>query len=136
MKTKYYLVDGMDDERLQFTEPCVAIYDYLGDLLDRDGNLDSISGHIILNEYEPMSVDSVELGMLDHAIEVLDEEFGDPGSHKPTKPTALMLAAENALKEAIVRDYEPWACELVNSTSVDISEYIAEIAEIEAEEEA
>jgi len=68
-------------------------------------------------------VDFLESCLLEHALEALDEEHGDPdgGSDEATE---AMKAAEKVFIQAILAEYTPWTCEQVCTTEVNVGEWV------------
>lgn len=62
---------------------------------------------------------------LEHTLEYLDEEYGDPDGGW-TEPTEAMRAAERAYHAAILADYECWACAPAEWHTVDLRQWLAE----------
>lgn len=60
--------------------------------------------------------------ILTDILERLDEEYGDPNGDG-TEPTPRMKAAAKALSEAILSDYQPWACEPCGHAVVDVRQW-------------
>jgi hypothetical protein len=85
-------------------------------------NLKRIPKEITLFYYHPRSVDPSNISVLDHVLEYLDEEYGDPDGGY-TDPTPAMKDAERRFSEAIAKEYEPWACEVVFEEKIDLHEW-------------
>jgi hypothetical protein len=60
---------------------------------------------------------------LEHMLEEADEEYGGPD---PTEPTPAMEAAEAAFLAVMAREYEPHPCEVIETRTVNVREWIAE----------
>lgn len=84
-----------------------------------DGKL---SNEITLYGFAPMKVvipGNIDT-FLDSIYEDLDENYGDPdGSDAKAYPPEVMAAWE-ALQDAIVAAYEPWMCEVVTQVRVKV----------------
>lgn len=61
--------------------------------------------------------------LLDALIEWLDDEYGDPDG-SPTQPTDDMHAAERAFIEAVLAEYQPCTCEVVEERTVRVRDYV------------
>lgn len=64
------------------------------------------------------------LNPLEHCIEYLDEEYGDPDGGS-FDPTPAMLEAEKMFLAVIEREYTPWACEEVCRETVDVQAWVS-----------
>jgi hypothetical protein len=62
---------------------------------------------------------------LDHVLEYLDEEYGDPDGGW-SDPTEAMKKAEAEFLEVIEREYVPWSCEQVATETVNAMDWIRE----------
>jgi len=60
---------------------------------------------------------------VEHALEALDEELGDPGVTDYTEPTPTMLEAERVFHAAVLAEYESWACEEVTTREVVVADW-------------
>lgn len=64
---------------------------------------------LIIQRFQPMSILNVleRAYTLEHVLEVLDEEFADPGDGvDPSTPA--MFKAEEEFKKIIIAEYKPW----------------------------
>lgn len=113
---KFY---GMENtERLEFDDPDEVVDRYLDDAVNTPGeSFDSVAERLAFPievcEYEPMEIpdaQDIANSALEHALENLDEEYGDPDGDN-TEPTEAMKAAALSFGRAVVADYVPWACE-------------------------
>jgi hypothetical protein len=60
--------------------------------------------------YKTCTIATRFLQPLEHVLELLDEEYGDPeGGY--TKPTEKMKEAEESFLEAVLSEYKAWTCE-------------------------
>ena len=55
-------------------------------------------------------VDSIAESALEHALEILDDEYGGPDGSDP-QPSDTMSKAAAAFAKAIADEYIPWECE-------------------------
>ena len=77
--------------------------------------------------YRRMKVKVTELwDPLDTIIEYIDEDYGSP--HDATKLNKRMKQATSEYLQKIHAAYEPWACELVVSTTIDVVSWMEEHA--------
>lgn len=60
---------------------------------------------------------------LDHLLEHLDEEYGDPQGGIDD-PTPAMIAAEKAFHEVVLAEYETWACKPVTRRLVNVRAWL------------
>lgn len=97
-----------DDERLVYTSADDAIEAILDAL--EPAEFDEI-GEVTVYGFQPMKP-SPSLGWdpLDILLEQLDEQHGDPEGDG-TRPTEAMRAAEKVFIDAVLAEYESWACE-------------------------
>lgn len=108
-KSVYWEVEDFEDEFLDNEDPDDALTEYFDNVPDE--LLSEIPDEITLVGYSPMVIQEHYLsGVLDRAIEHLDDEFGNPDGSS-FKPSDSLLAAERAFIRAIIEEYEPWACE-------------------------
>ena len=97
-----------------------ALDDYLVDALPKE---------VILKAYHRMPIDPEDVdpdGILENAIERLQEEYGGPDWEDPV-PTKKMKEAAEAFAKVIAEEFSPWMC--VDFLSVvldedDIKEWI------------
>ena|SRR3990167_4767121 len=60
-----------------------------------------------------MKVDVPSHDVLEHVLEILEEEYGDPYGDYVPETTRTMTEAAEAFAAVIEREYKPWACEPV-----------------------
>jgi len=80
---------------------------------------------IIVVGYSRMQPVLSDNDTLEHTLEYLDEEFGDPDGDR-TKPTEKMREAERAYHAVILAEYESWMCEPVVRHVVDLRRWISD----------
>jgi len=107
-----------DEEELAHTDLDDAVSEYLDGFMSpkmTQDDWDAIPETVEVLGYkrmDPLSAGSVDhYGPLDHLLESLDEEYGDPNGD-PTKRTPAMEAAAKEFLEKVLAEYEVWACEL------------------------
>jgi hypothetical protein len=114
-------------EQLYHDDPDDAVEEFIDDFLDPKMTpaevLEAIPAEIDVYGYARMKPSISEETSLEHLLEVLDEEYGDPDDSS-TEPTPAMLAAEKQFHEAVLREYESWACKKVCTKTVDSKEWI------------
>lgn len=107
-----------DDERLEWDEGAV-LDRILDDAVKTPGEpfadtASRIDWPIRIHVYRRADISGMAEGIardaLEHALEYLDEEHGDPDGDA-TSPTKAMEAAALAFAQAVVKDYVSWACE-------------------------
>lgn len=64
-------------------------------------------------------------GVLEQALEWLDEEYANPEGES-TQPTDAMREAERVFIAAVLKDYDCWACEVVDKVTVDLKKWCAD----------
>lgn len=75
--------------------------------------------------FAPMELPSasrLSADALDHIIEQLDEEHGDPDDS--TEPTTAMREAALQFAETIRGEYVPWMCEQVAAKAVRVADHV------------
>jgi hypothetical protein len=65
----------------------------------------------------------LEDSLIGHALEYLDEEYGDPDGGY-TEPTENMKKAERTFIEAILKEYESWTCKAVCKEEIIVADWI------------
>jgi hypothetical protein len=100
---KFYTCDDCA-ERLTYTDPEEAVYDYISDLVPAGMDVE-----VTLYEHTPTPIPDSRFEVLTSLIEFLDDDFGDPD--KATEPTPGMVQAEKAFIDAMKSEYVSWACE-------------------------
>jgi hypothetical protein len=73
--------------------------------------------------YARMRVGAHACNPLEHVLEHLDEEYGDPDGGW-ADPTDAMKQAEAEFLAVIEREYTPWACEQVATKTVNVMDWI------------
>lgn len=115
-------------ERLSHCNMDEAIEDYLDIFaLPGGGFADNMPYRAEFIGYARMKPHFLEKETLNHTLEYLDEEFGDPDGEW-TEPTPEMIEAERIYHEAILKEYVPWMCEPVVRTLVNLQEWIKQKA--------
>jgi len=106
-----------DEEHLQFDDPDEVVARLIDDAADPgepfDSIVDRLTWPVKVLEYAPMKLPDAEriaADVLEHTLETLDEEYGDPDGG-PTEPTEAVKAAALAFARAVVADYSVWAHE-------------------------
>jgi len=101
---KFYAVE--EKERLTATDIEDAIAEYLEDIDPTDA-----PAIVMVQGYEPRSMQNYSFDMfLEHILEGLDDEYGDPDGQY-TEATEGMKAAAEVFKQAIIKDFYVWMCE-------------------------
>jgi hypothetical protein len=72
-----------------------------------------------------MPVSMSTLSPLEHCLEHLDEEYGDPDGDSD-KPTPAMLEAEKVFLAVIQTEYKSWTCEVVERRKINVADWIKE----------
>src|SRR5690606_19353922 len=84
-------------------------------------------GKLTVCEFAPMKPDPDSYNPLEHILEQLDDEFGDPDSCDGTAATEAMKQAEKVFIAAVLAEYTPWMCEKTgNEVTVDALEWVRE----------
>lgn len=123
--------DARDSERLTHDNKDDAIYDALDymQMIDLDAGKWTLPRTMVVRGMAPMRVRAgTPERLLEHILEMLDEEHGDPASSHISDPTPAMLAAAKALIEVVEREYVSWACEEVTSEAINVREWMAKNA--------
>lgn len=81
---------------------------------------------LTLVEFKRMEIDPARLGVLEHLLEFLDEEYGNQDGDWTT-PTPDMKSAELTFIKAVLKEYEVWQCEPTGKKEeVDILQWVTE----------
>jgi hypothetical protein len=107
---------GSDGDEVLF---CQTIDDYIELSID-DCDEDY---YITVYGYERMSVSVDYKSVLDHVLEHLDEEYGDPDGDY-TLPNENMIKAAREFAVTIENEYEPWTCQVIGCVEVDVKAWI------------
>jgi hypothetical protein len=106
-----------DNEELSHTDLEDAVEEYLDDFMSprmTQADWDAIPETVEVIGYkrmDPLTVGSVDhYGPLDHLLESLDDEFGDPNGN-PTDRTSAMEDAAEEFVGKVLAEYTVWACE-------------------------
>ncbi len=113
-----------DCETLVHADPDDAIRDCI-DMIPRDEWRDA--GPLAVYGYARMvpTITAAPADLVESVYENLDEEFGDPEGNFTVVPSEVVSAA--ALVLALIKEtYEPWACEVVETTHVDVLAWVKE----------
>lgn len=112
--------DCSDPEYLTHTEMDDALDSYLSDGREMPETLE-VHGYARMKK---PTVDVLADDILERTLEDLDciVELGSPDG--PTKATEQMKAASIAFAGAILRDYTPWACEVVITHKINAEDWI------------
>lgn len=105
-----------DDEKLSCTDIDEAIYEYLEDLEPEEWP----------ETLEVCGFDPVDVSMPDvlgDLIKSLDDDYGDPYGGE-SKTTEAMREAARVFLDVIRREYAPWACEQVETRTIDVLEWV------------
>jgi hypothetical protein len=108
-------------ERLYANTKDEAIEFILDDL-----DLDKLPEMIEVAGYAPMAPDietTYEGDVLEHILEQLDENYGDPEGDD-TSPTEAMKEAEAAFLAVIQKEYHVWMCDEVCRETVNAMDWI------------
>lgn len=112
MSKETILYGGPDDENLIYDDPDKYIESYLDAIVDAespDGIPEDFEVTVCTYIRTRVSITEYVGDPLCHVLETLDETYGGPDD--PTEPTQKMIDAENKFIEAVIAEYEPWACE-------------------------
>lgn len=101
MSEIWYGVDGQEQLDSSIDE---CIERYLDECEDFDFTF-------FVYEFRTMKVNPKCLNVLEQLLETLDEEYGNPEGCDWTQPTESMVAAEKVFVEAVLSEYQVWACE-------------------------
>ena len=109
---------GPGDMQLRYTDPDEYIEDYLGDLEEEPETIEVV-------RYRPMtpSIGNLPSRVLDTLLEYLDQEYGDPEGDAPDETEKMRELAEVFVRD-VLREYEPWACEPIDSEIVNVAEWV------------
>lgn len=80
---------------------------------------------IEVNGYARMIPCDDGLDALENLIDVLDENYGNPDGDPP-EMTGKMREAAQKFANAVISEYEPWACEVVKTVTVDVKKWVIE----------
>ena len=115
--------DSEDEERLTHTDQDDAIECILD--MSMPGEL---SGTLEICGYAHLELPRAESlcdHVLEHILEGLDEEHGDPeGSY--SEPTDNMKKAAKVFVTAVLSEYMGWACEIVERKNIDVAAWVKE----------
>ena len=114
-----------DYERLMHESIEEAIEDMLGCFALPDGKWsDNLPETVEVKGYARMQPSLQEGCSLDHLMEWLDDEYGDPDRIGGTMPTEAMLVAERAFHAIVLAEYESFMCEDIEKQTVNVREWI------------
>jgi hypothetical protein len=121
-ETIYWSCENVD-EQLRHTTLDEAVEDYLVDI---DWSDEEATVRVF--GYARVQVSAHVRTGLEDILEAIDEEYGDPKNTRHIRDmiTPRMGAAFEALVEAIEKDYEPWACEVVEERHVLVLAWVRE----------
>jgi hypothetical protein len=107
-----------DSERLRWTNIDDAIVEWIDDMYDA-----TLPDEITVIGYAPMEVSTHHLNPLEHVLEYLDEEYGDPDGAGWSKPTERMKEAERGFLRVVKEEYVSWSCEEVARKTINVREW-------------
>ena len=120
MSNVYYAPPFTEQLHADTLKEALMIYiDSMGDI--------PIPDTVTISCYERMVVPSEFLNPLENVLEHLDGEFG--GEDTWTHPTDSMKEAEKVFIKAILDEYEPYACEEIDTFQVKLDDWTTLIAE-------
>ena len=110
------------DETLTALTEVEAIENIMDEIQDCLGEDEVFPATIIVCGYARMDVE-ITLNPLEHVLEELDEEYGDPeGTY--TEPTLAMKEAEEKFLAVIKQEYTPWMCEEVCRREISVVDWL------------
>ena len=116
------------DEELHHTDADDAVESYLDDVDAIDW--EDADATVTVYGYARMPVSAHVRSGMEGILESIDEELGDPNNtrriHEMVTPG--MENAFQALVDAIEKDYQPWACEVVEKREVNVLAWVREHA--------
>lgn len=68
----------------------------------------------------------LEEDVLDHVLEALDGEYGDPDADEATIATPAMEHAARLFVDTVAGWYRPWMCEPVVHVTIDVASWVLE----------
>ena len=75
--------------------------------------------------FVPVKVDCDQVSSpLESVLGQLDEEFGDPEDPEWFSVTEAMKKAEWVFIQAVLKDYTPWLCEVVDSEWINVRDHL------------
>jgi hypothetical protein len=111
-------------ERLTHETETAALEDWLEQFALPGGKwADNMPGTVEVIGYARMVPTLRDYDSLNHLLEHLDGEFGDPEGGW-TDPTEAMLAAERVFHSIVLAEYEPWMCEPVYHKTINVRDWI------------
>ena len=114
--------DSEGEEYLTHQDQDEAIESILENSDQADGNL-MICGYARMRKPDP---EKWAHELLDHAIEYLDCNYDLGSPDDATESTKEQMAAALSFAKAILKDYEPWACEIITKQIINVEEWIKE----------
>ena len=107
-----------DGERLDHDSMDEAVASYLDDI--EPANWPET---LEVYGYARMEITLPNGSALESLLEYLDEEYSDPDD-EAAGPTAKMAEAERAFLDVVQAEYEPWACEKVDTITVNVQDWV------------
>ena len=115
------------EEQLSCEDPDEAIEEFcdgwLNPTMTPEQVLEVLPEEVTIYGFARMKPFLLENESLDHLLEVLDEEYGDPDGGS-TEPTKAMIEAEKKFHDVVISEYESWACKQVCERTVNTKEWI------------
>ncbi len=105
-----------EEDHFSATEPEEAIGHYLE-------ACDPLPETIEIHGYSKVIATTEGCHPLEHLLECMDEEYGDPDGGAPDE-TDAMRAAEKAFLAVVEAEYMPWACDRVSSETINVKEWV------------
>jgi hypothetical protein len=95
-----------------------AVAELLDDNRDHAERLAELGETITVYHWAGMQIEGPEKNSraalaLDQLVDQIEEEYGDPEGYNQPDVTDAMKAAARAFVDAVLADYEMWACECV-----------------------
>lgn len=119
--TVFYDCPAGSHENFSYHTLDEAVEMYL-DGLERDQWPETVE----VSRHEPRVIDVgfLRRALLEHALEAIDDEFGDPDGGY-TDETPRMKEAEETFIKVIIEEYgEPWACDEVSRETINVREWV------------
>jgi len=101
---------------------CETMDDAIEEILDGSEE-DPVAVEICKYRTLEVSKKFLEGRILEYCLEFLDEEFGNYESDDVTEITQKMKEAEQAFINALLEEYQPWQCEVIEKKIINVAEW-------------
>jgi hypothetical protein len=128
---KFYSCPSENVERLQYTSLDESVYCNLDGRFTAEEIREMIESEetIEVTAWERDMPSRGECGFLDDLLERIEADRNPNG--KPIEKMDVLKAAEQAFIDVLLANYEPWACEQVETISVNIEDWINNLSDKE-----